>query len=125
MTDEQIIAAAEKVLPDVPLCVVGTDTYFMDVEEAQEEYSGQWAHPCIMEPLAIPHPKRTAEGFVEDVVERICEDAFEDAYDHVNGQAELLEAFTKALEQFNAAQTAGSWYANTKQVFQIPEAFSA
>jgi hypothetical protein len=117
--DQIIIDKAEKVEPSSPLCLVGDDTFFGDVEDAAEAHAGQWAHPCEEVPLTI-NSKRLAADFVERAVEDMCEEAFEDAECHVKGQAELEAALVAALEAFNAAQTSSSWMPITKAVFQIP-----
>lgn len=114
-----IIDAATEVAPDSPLCLVDSDTFFGDLEDAVEEHPGLWAHPCDREPLAI-NPKRTAADLAERVIEDMCEEAFEDAHSCVNGEKELKEAFEAALVIFNAAQTACSWVPRTKEVFRIP-----
>jgi hypothetical protein len=117
--DAKIIADAEKVEPTTPLNVVGTEDYFDCLDEAAEEFAGEWAHPCFSEPLHID-PKRSAAMLAEQASEWMCEEAFEDAYSYVNGEKELAEAFEAALIAFNERQTATSWTPNTKQVFQIP-----
>jgi len=117
--DAAVIAAAERVEPSTPLCIVGSDTFFDDLDQAAEEYAGQFAHPCDKVPLHV-RSKSLAEDLVERAVEAMCEEAFEDAEDSVNGAADLEAAFVAALDAFNAAQTASSWVPNPKQVFQIP-----
>lgn len=117
---QRTIDSGQKVEPSFPCCIVDTDTFFEDMEDAQEEFAGSWAHPCETVPLFV-NAKRLAADLVEQVVEGMCEEAFEDAYDYVNGEADLTEAFEKALIAFNDKQTAYSWNPITKQVFQIPD----
>ena len=118
--DAKTIADAEKVEPSTPLNIVGSDNYFDCLEEAGEQFANQWAHPCTKDPLRVD-PKRCAESLVETTMEWMTEEAFEDAWDYVNGQAELTAAIEAALVAFNEAQTAYSWTPETKKVFQIPE----
>lgn len=114
------VAAATVVEPSAPLNMVGTDTFFHDLEDASDERPGEWAHPCDEEPLKVHYVKRTAEELCERVVEEMCEEAFEDAQDHVKGVAELTSAIEAALIVFNEAQTACSWSPRTGEVFLIP-----
>lgn len=118
-SDQQTIDKAEKVEPDFPCCIVGTDTFFQDMEEAKEEFAGQWAHPCHSVPLHVD-PKRTAESLAEQVEEWMCEDAFEDAYSCVEGRSTLIASFEAALIEFNKVQTASTWTPDIGKVFQIP-----
>lgn len=117
--EQRIIDAAEVVEPSSPLCIVGSDTFFGDIEDALEDYAGCYAHPCEEEPLRV-NAKRLAAHLAERVVEDMCEEAFEDAADHVNGEDSLRYAFEVALDAFNEAQTANSWVPVTKAVFRIP-----
>jgi hypothetical protein len=121
--EQRVIDAAEVVEPSSPLCIVADDRFFGDIEDAIEECPGQFAHPCEEIPLAV-NPKRCAADLAERVIEEMCEEAFEDAADYVNGERELIAAFEAALEAFNAAQTANSWMPLTKKVFRIPKSES-
>lgn len=118
--DAAIIAAATIVteVPDI-VCIVGTDRYFQSIDEAAEEFPGGWAHPCTSKLLSVD-PKREAESLVETVFEHMCDEAFEDAGDHVEGGGALEEAFEAALVTFNAAQTASSWSPDTSKIYRLP-----
>lgn len=119
--DKATVDAAKVVTPSVPCVIVGTDTFFHDLEDAIEDCPGEWAHPCDEELLHI-NPKWLAEDLAERAVENMCEEAFEDAEDHVKGVDQLTTDIAAALERFNAAQTASSWNPRTGEVFQIASA---
>jgi hypothetical protein len=119
-SDAAIIAAATVIdePPDI-LCIVGTDEYFQDVDDAAERFPGAWAHPCDRVMLHV-NPKRLADELVESAVERMCDDAFEDAEDHVEGTTALGEAIEAALVMFNDAQTSACWHPDLSKVFKLP-----
>lgn len=118
--DKAVIANATVVEDDgEPVCIVGSDTFFSDLESAIEEYAGRWAHPCERAPLAVDS-KRLAESLAERAVEDMCEEAFEDAEDSVNGVAALTESIALALDAFNFAQTASSWNPDTTKIVRVP-----
>jgi hypothetical protein len=120
--DAAVIAKATVVEYDGgALCLVGTDTYFHDMESASDDHPGQWAHPCDSALLSID-PKRLASDFVERAIEDMCEEAFEDAEEHVNGADALGAAIEAALVAFNQAQTASSWTPDIGKVVRIPAA---
>ncbi|WP_404711514.1 hypothetical protein [Sphingomonas sp. MMS24-J13] len=120
--DADIVAKATVVDYDgSPLCIVGTDTFFYDIESAEETHAGQWAHPCDSELLHVD-PKRLADALVERAIEDMCEEAFEDAEDHVIGAEALGEAIEAALIAFNKAQTASSWTPDVSKVVQLSSA---
>lgn len=122
--EKAIIDAATIVEPDWPLVLVDSDTFFGDLSDAEEEYAGCWAHPCNKVPLGV-NARHKAVGLAERVIEDMCEEAFEDAVEHVKNEDNLIAAFTVALEDFNRAQTACSWIPRTKEVFQIPSPLAA
>jgi hypothetical protein len=118
--DKMVIAKATIVEDDgEPICIVGTDTFFSDLVSASEEHAGRWAHPCERQPLHI-NAKSLAESLAERAVEDMCEEAFEDAEDSVNGVTALTETFEAALTTFNNAQTASSWSPDTTKIVRVP-----
>lgn len=106
--------------PDI-VCIVGTDAYFEDLDEAAEQYPGAWAHPCNRVPLGVD-PKKLADVLVERAIEIMCEDTFEDAEEMVGGANALGDAIERALVAFNDAQTASSWDADLTRVYRLPDA---
>ena len=80
---------------------------FYSIEDAVDA-GVKWVHPAL--------PLRTFSIDIEQVLEHCLEDHHEDAsMDDLNG----VEALVAAIEAFNAAQTSGTYEADTKRVANI------
>ena len=96
---------------------------FEDTEEAQKARGDQesefdWACRFIPEyvwacDVLLPHID------AENVIERLCEDAHEGAYDSIVGYADLQ----KVLDEWCARQTFASWDCNYKKAVVIDRAY--
>lgn len=105
---EKRLSAAEEVPDDGgPYCAFDGDTYYSDLEQAQDD-GIEWVSPCN-----ITYPRIDASDIFDGLLSDMHEDA--DIYD-LRGTDE----FEAAVEAFNKAQTAQTWWGDSKRKIRVP-----
>lgn len=100
--------AAEEIPDDGgPYCAFDGDTYFTEMEEAQDA-GLEWVSPCT-----ISYPKIDADSVLENLLDDMHEDASIDDMDGV-------DEFYRAVEKFNKAQRCQSWFGDVKRKIRVP-----
>lgn len=110
---EKRLASAEEV-PDNggPYCVFDCDIYYSDLEQAYED-GIEWVSPC-----EITYPRIDPDDIFDNLVSNMHEDASEDDLAGV-------QEFRAAVEAFNKAQTAQTWWGYSKRKINVAKAMEA
>jgi hypothetical protein len=90
-----------------PYCAFDGDTYFTEMEEAQDA-DLEWVSPC-----QITYPRIDADSVLENLLDDMHEDASTDDMADV-------DAFYAAVKAFNDAQTQQSWFGDVKRKIKVP-----
>jgi len=104
------LEAAEEIPDDGgPYCAFDGDTYFTEMEEAQDA-GLEWVSPC-----KITYPRIDLDSILENLVsDEMHEDALTD-------DLEGLEALYAAVDAFNKAQTMQTWWGDGKRKIRVPK----
>ena len=104
--------------------VFWNENYYQDIDEAADTIADVF-YDRDGDPIDWPaylhccHVKQFAKLDHDRIIEQICEDEFEDAYDHLDDDS--VEAFRLACEAFNAANTrCVSWSADYSRKVAFP-----
>lgn len=90
-----------------PYCLFDGDTYFMEMEEAQD-FGAEWVSPCI-----VSYPQIDADNVLENLLDDMHEDA---SIDDMKG----VEEFCAAVKAFNQAQDCPSYFGDDKRKIRVP-----
>lgn len=103
-----MLEKAEEVPDDGgPYCEFDGDTYFFEMEEAQDA-GLEWVSPCH-----VSYPRIDAENVLDGLLGDMHEDASIDDLDAV-------DAFMAAVEVFNNAQRSQTWFGDNKRKIRVP-----
>lgn len=106
---EAKLAAAVEVPDDGgPYCAFNGDTYYHELEEA-EDAGLDWVSPCT-----VTYPRIDADSVLENLLDDMFEDASTDDLD-------ATEPFYEAVDAFNKAQTTRSYFGDDKRKIRVPK----
>ncbi len=106
--DKRRLEAAVEVPDDGgPYCELGGDTFYFDMESAQDA-GLEWVSPCT-----VTYPHIDPDSALENLIEDMFEDASED---DLAGVSELVAA----INAFNKAQTTPTYWGDDKRKIRVP-----
>lgn len=95
-----------------PYCAFDGDTYYTEIEDAQDD-GCEWVSPCH-----ISYPRIDADSVLENLLDDMHEDASTDDLDAVG-------PFMEAVKAFNEAQRCQSWFGDDKRKINVAQAIEA